>query len=65
VVREIELERFVVRTTTASGVPVVVEDLSAIEQIARVLLCAPATDNSPCRPREGHAPQAAVFSEVS
>jgi hypothetical protein len=34
---EIELERFVARTTAASGVPVLIDDLAVIEQIARVL----------------------------
>jgi hypothetical protein len=38
VVSDEDVLRFVERTTAASNVPVLVEDVAAIEQVARVLL---------------------------
>jgi hypothetical protein len=60
-----ELEQFVARTTTRSGVPVLVEDLGVIEQIARVLARAPAADNTPHSPSDAHARRVAVSRVVS
>jgi hypothetical protein len=60
-----ELLRFVARTTAASDVPLLVEDLSVLEQIARVLSCAPVADNSPCRPSDALARRVAVSRVVS